>query len=179
MMEEILADCGHALWLQSACLRYFNASGAHPSSEIGEAHDPESHIIPIVLQVALGRREFITINGDDYPTPDGTCIRDYAHVCDLAQAHTLALEALLAGRGSMTCNLGNGTGYSIREVIEVCRKVTGHPIPVRTGARRPGGPALLVASSQRMMQEFGWRPRFAQLEAIVASAWQWHCKEKV
>ena len=178
MMEEILADCGHAWGLQSACLRYFNAAGAHPSSEIGEAHDPESHIIPIVLQVALGRREFITINGDDYPTPDGTCIRDYVHVCDLAQAHTLALEALLASRGSMTCNLGNGTGYSIREVIEVCRKVTGHPIPVRTGPRRPGDPALLVASSQRMMQEYGWRPRFAQLEAIVASAWQWHCKEK-
>jgi len=176
MMEEILADCWHAWGLQSACLRYFNAAGAHPSSEIGEAHDPESHIIPIVLQVALGKREFITINGDDYPTPDGTCVRDYVHVCDLAQAHTLALEALLAGRGSMTCNLGNGTGYSIREVVEVCRKVTGHPIPVRTGPRRPGDPALLVASSRRMMQEFGWSPRFAELEAIVASAWQWHSK---
>ena len=179
MMEEILADCEHAWGLQSACLRYFNAAGAHPSSEIGEAHDPESHIIPIVLQVALGKREFITINGDDYATPDGTCIRDYVHVCDLAQAHILALEALLAGRGSMTCNLGNGTGYSIREVIEVCRKVTGHPIPVRTGPRRPGDPALLVASSLRMMQEFGWRPRFAQLEAIVASAWQWHSKREL
>ena len=178
MIEEILADCEHAWGLQSACLRYFNAAGAHLSSEIGEAHNPESHIIPIVLQVALGKREFITINGDDYPTPDGTCIRDYVHVCDLAQAHTIALEALLAGRGSMVCNLGNGTGYSIREVIEVCRKVTGHRIPVQIGPRRPGDPALLVASSQKMMQEFGWRPRYAKLEDIVASAWQWHRKRQ-
>jgi len=174
MVEQILEDCERAWGLESACLRYFNAAGAHPSSDIGEAHDPESHLIPIVLDVAIGRRECITINGEDYDTPDGTCIRDYVHVCDLAQAHTIALEALLAGKGSMTCNLGNGTGYSIREVVEVCRKVTGHPIPVRVGARRPGDPAMLVASSEKMTQQFGWLPRYPALQTIVESAWRWH-----
>ncbi len=174
MVEEILADCEAAWGLRSARLRYFNAAGAHPSGEIGEAHDPESHLIPIILQVALGRRDAITINGDDYPTPDGTCIRDYIHVCDLASAHTLALNALLEDRGSMVYNLGNGKGYSIREVIDVCRQVTGHPIPVRIGPRREGDPARLVASPDKIVRELGWEPRHGDLEAIVKSAWKWH-----
>lgn len=174
MVEEILADCESAWGLASAKLRYFNAAGAHPSGKIGEAHDPESHLIPIILQVPLGAREHITVNGDDYPTPDGTCIRDYIHVCDLAAAHTLALEALLDGRGSMVYNLGNGRGHSIREVIDVCRRVTGHPIPVHFGPRRAGDPARLVASSEKIINELGWTPRYAELEAIVESAWQWH-----
>lgn len=174
MVEEVLADCELAWGLHSARLRYFNAAGAHPSGEIGEAHSPESHLIPIILQVALGEREFITVNGDDYDTPDGTCVRDYIHVCDLAAAHTLALEALLAGKGSMAYNLGNGKGYSIREVIEVCRRVTGRQIPVKTGPRRAGDPAMLVASSGRIIEELGWKPRYAELETIVETAWEWH-----
>ncbi|RII27933.1 MAG: UDP-glucose 4-epimerase GalE [Geobacter sp.] len=177
MIEQVLADCGHAWGLQSACLRYFNAAGAHPSGEIGEAHDPESHLIPIILQAALGRRDVITINGEDYDTPDGTCIRDYIHVCDLASAHTLALQALLDGKGSLTCNLGNGTGYSIREVIEVCRKVTGRTIPVATGPRRPGDPARLVASAGKLVTEFGWKPQYADLESIVETAWRWMMRQ--
>lgn len=174
MVEEVLTDCERAWGLNSAMLRYFNAAGAHPSTEIGEAHEPESHLIPLVLQVALGTREFITINGDDYDTHDGTCIRDYIHVCDLVQAHMLALQALLSGRGSMVYNLGNGKGYSIREVIEVCRKVTGHAIPAVPGPKRVGDPARLVASSERITSELGWRPKYGELEAIVESAWQWH-----
>lgn len=174
MVEDILADCERAWGLRSAILRYFNAAGAHPSAEIGEAHEPESHLIPLVLQVALGKREFITINGEDYDTPDGTCIRDYIHVCDLVRAHTLALQALLNGKGSMVYNLGNGKGYSIREVIEVCRKVTGHAIPEKLGPKRAGDPALLVASSDRIASDLGWRPQYGELEAIVASAWRWH-----
>jgi len=174
MMEQILSDCGRAWGLEYGCLRYFNAAGAHPSREIGEAHQPESHLIPIILQVALGERPHITVNGDDYRTPDGTCVRDYVHVCDLADAHVLAVEALLAGRGSLTCNLGNGTGYSVREVLEVCRRVTGHPIPAVVGTRRAGDPDVLVASSVRMMGEYGWRPRYAALEEIVRTAWNWH-----
>ncbi len=174
MLEEILADCDRAWGLKSACLRYFNAAGAHPSGGIGERHDPESHLIPIVLQVALGQREFITIFGDDYPTPDGTCVRDYVHVCDLAEAHTLALERLLAGQRSMSCNLGNGRGYSINGVIGVCRHVTGHPIPARVGPRRAGDPAVLIASSDKAVRELGWQPRFASLKRIVESAWEWH-----
>jgi len=174
MLEEILADCERAWGLHSACLRYFNAAGAHPSGTIGERHNPESHLIPIILQVALGQREFITIYGDDYGTPDGTCIRDYIHVCDLAAAHTLALEQLLRGNGSMLYNLGNGRGYSINEVIDVCRRVTGHPIPAKIGPRREGDPAKLVASSEKMTKELGWKPRFASLDSIVESAWKWN-----
>jgi UDP-glucose 4-epimerase len=172
MLENILADCDQAWGLKSACLRYFNAAGAHPSAGIGERHNPESHLIPIILQVALGQREFITVNGDDYATPDGTCIRDYIHVCDLAVAHTLALNELLHDKGSMVYNLGNGTGYSIKQVIEICRRVTGHPIPVKVGARRAGDPAMLVASSEKIAQELGWKPVFPELESIVESAWK-------
>jgi len=176
MVEQILGDCEHAWGLRYAALRYFNAAGAHPSGEIGEAHDPESHLIPIILQVALGKRDSITVNGDDYPTPDGTCIRDYIHVCDLAAAHTMALQALLSGSGSMRYNLGNGKGYSIREVLDVCREVTGHPIPFTTGARREGDPARLVASSESIAKVLGWQPRYPDLREIVASAWRWHSK---
>ena len=172
MIEQVLADCERAWELRSACLRYFNAAGAHPSGEIGERHNPESHLIPITLQVALGQREFITVNGDDYATLDGTCVRDYVHVCDLAAAHTLALAELLKGSESMIYNLGNGAGYSINQVVEVCRRVTGHPIPVKVGARRAGDPAQLVASSARIMRELGWQPRYAALESIVESAWR-------
>lgn len=172
MLENILADCEQAWGLRSARLRYFNAAGAHPTDGIGERHNPESHLIPIILQVALGRCEFITVNGDDYDTPDGTCIRDYIHVCDLAEAHSLALEQLLKDKGGMVYNLGNGKGYSINEVIDVCCEVTGRPIPVKVGPRRAGDPAMLVASSEKIVRELGWKPRFAALESIVESAWR-------
>lgn len=174
MVEEILADCEIAWGLQSARLRYFNAAGAHPSGEIGEAHNPESHLIPIILQVPLGQRDFININGVDYDTPDNTCVRDYIHVCDLASAHTLCLKALLQGKGSMVYNLGNGKGYSIKEVIDVCRKVTGHAIPVKLGPRRAGDPAILVASSEKIVGELGWLPQHPELDTIVETAWKWH-----
>lgn len=156
--------------LRYAALRYFNAAGA--TAEHGEDHRPETHLIPLVLKVALGQRDKVTIFGDDYPTPDGTCVRDYIHVSDLAQAHILALRALESG--SRVYNLGNGQGFSVREVIEVARQVTGHPIPAEVGARRPGDPAVLVASSERIRRELGWQPRFPDLRAIVASAWEWH-----
>jgi UDP-glucose 4-epimerase len=153
-----------------ACLRYFNACGA--SAERGEDHDPETHLIPLVLEVALGQREQITIFGDDYDTPDGTCVRDYIHVMDLAQAHILALRAL--DQGSRKYNLGNGRGFSVKEVVETAREVTGHVIPARVGARRPGDPDILIAGSETVNQELGWRPRFPQLKQIIASAWEWH-----
>ncbi len=157
--------------LHYAALRYFNAAGGTP--ELGEQHDPETHLIPLVLQVALGQREAISVFGDDYPTPDGTCIRDYIHVVDLAQAHILALEAL-ERRGSLKYNLGNGAGFSVLEVIETARRVTGHPIPHMIGARRPGDPATLIASSDAIRSELGWQPRYPELEAIIRSAWEWH-----
>jgi UDP-glucose 4-epimerase len=174
MVEQILADCERAWGLKSAVLRYFNAAGAHPDGNIGEAHNPESHLIPLILQVAQGKREFVTINGADYPTQDGTCIRDYIHVCDLASAHILALESLLESAGSIVCNLGNGTGYSINEVIDVCRMITGHPIPIRIGKRRLGDPSALVASSEKVRAKLGWKPMYADLESIVKTAWNWH-----
>lgn len=164
------------LWLEKthglryAALRYFNAAGATP--ERGEDHDPETHLIPIVLQVALGQRDNVTIFGDDYPTPDGTCVRDYIHISDLAQAHILALEAL--DEGSRTYNLGNGAGFSVKQVIETAREVTGHTIPAEIGPRRAGDPAELVAGSEKIMRELGWQPEFPTLRAIVESAWQWH-----
>ncbi len=178
MVEQILRDCQHAWGLQSAIMRYFNAAGAHPDGSIGEAHQPESHLIPLILQVALGVRDVISVNGVDYPTPDRTCVRDYIHVSDLASAHILALAAILAGGKTTVCNLGNGAGYSINQVIEVCRKVTGHPIPVRFGERRAGDPATLVASAEKMRHDFGWSPRYADLETIVATAWRWHNTRK-
>ena len=157
--------------LRYACLRYFNACGDLP--DIGEDHDPEAHLIPLVLQVALGQRESIRVFGDDYPTRDGTCVRDYVHVADLAQAHILAMEAL-DRLGSRKYNLGNGQGYSVLEVIETCRRVTGHPIPHVVGPRRAGDPATLIASSEAIKRDLGWQPRYASLEQIVESAWEWH-----
>ncbi|MDW8054731.1 MAG: UDP-glucose 4-epimerase GalE [Anaerolineae bacterium] len=157
--------------LKYVSLRYFNAAGALPNC--GEDHEPETHLIPLVLQVALGQRPHITIFGDDYPTRDGTCVRDYIHVADLAQAHLLALEAL-DRLGARHYNLGNGTGYTVKEVIETARRVTGHPIPAVVGPRRPGDPAVLVASSERIRRELGWTPRYPDLESIIRSAWEWH-----
>jgi UDP-glucose 4-epimerase len=157
--------------LHFAALRYFNASGALPDK--GEAHQPESHLIPLVLQVPLGKRESANIYGTDYPTPDGTCIRDYIHISDLVSAHLLALEGL-AGHDRLIYNLGSGTGYSVREVIGTARRVTGHPIPVNELPRRPGDSARLVASSEKIKRELGWKAEHDNLEEIVASAWQWH-----
>ena len=156
--------------LRHAALRYFNAAGA--TAERGEDHTPETHLIPLVLQVALGQRDQIQVFGSDYPTRDGTCVRDYIHVLDLAQAHILALHAL--DQGSRTYNLGNGRGYTVREVIEAAREVTGHPIPAADGPRRPGDPPELVAGSTKIREELGWQPRFPELREIVHSAWNWH-----
>ena len=154
-------------------LRYFNAAGA--TDDHGEDHNPESHLIPIVLQVPLGRRENVQLFGTDYPTPDGTCIRDYIHVADLAEAHILALTALAEDRvPSGAYNLGNGLGYSNKEVVDACRRVSGHPIPVVEAPRRPGDPASLVASSDRIRRELGWTPRYPEINQIVESAWRWH-----
>ncbi len=175
--ERMLADAGRAHGLAFAALRYFNAAGAHPERPLGERHDPETHLIPLVLQVAAGRRERVSVLGTDYPTPDGTCVRDYVHVCDLAQAHLLALERLLAGKPGGVYNLGSSHGYSVREVIELARKITGHPIPATDAPRRPGDPAVLVASPERARRELGWQPRFATLETIIGTAWQWHRRE--
>ncbi len=171
MVEQILDWYRRTKGLHYAALRYFNAAGALPDR--GEAHPHESHLIPLVLQVALGQREKIYIFGDDYPTPDGTAVRDYIHIADLVEAHLLALDAL-AKRDKLTYNLGNGVGYSVREVIETARKVTGHPIPAEIAPRRPGDPSRLVASSERIRRELGWQPRIPDLYDIIASAWDWH-----
>jgi len=172
ILERILHWLDRIYGLRYAALRYFNAAGASPSGERGEDHAVETHLIPLVLQVALGQRQSITIFGDDYPTRDGTCVRDYIHVTDLAQAHILALEAL--DSGSRTYNLGNGQGFTVSEVIETCRQVTGHPIPAQVGPRRSGDPAVLVASSERIRRELGWSPRYPDLRTIVEHAWEWH-----
>jgi UDP-glucose 4-epimerase len=161
-----------AYGLRHVSLRYFNAAGA--SERNGERHDPETHLVPIVLDVARGKREAVTVFGEDYPTPDGTCVRDYIHVIDLARAHVLALEALAAGRPSSAYNLGcGGAGYSVKQVIESVRRVTGREIPVRAGPRRAGDPAVLVASSDRIRRELGWAPRHGELDVIVETAWRW------
>ncbi|MDX1607001.1 MAG: UDP-glucose 4-epimerase GalE [Candidatus Competibacterales bacterium] len=174
MIERMLADFDTAHGLRSMALRYFNAAGADPDAETGEAHDPETHLIPLVLDAAAGRRPAITVYGDDYDTPDGTCIRDYIHVTDLAEAHVLALQALERGAPSTAYNLGNGAGFSVREVIARARRVTGCEIPVETGPRRPGDPPRLVGDAQRIRRELGWRPRFADLDVILETAWRWH-----
>lgn len=172
LLERILSWLDRIYGFRYAALRYFNAAGASPSGERGEDHDPETHLIPLVLRVALGLEEKVTIYGDDYPTRDGTCVRDYIHVTDLAQAHILALEAL--DQGSRTYNLGNGQGFTVKEVIETCRDVTGHPIPAVVGPRRPGDPAVLVASSEKIRRELGWKPKYPDLRTIVEHAWNWH-----
>jgi UDP-glucose 4-epimerase len=171
LVEQMLAWFHRAHGFRYASLRYFNAAGA--AGELGEDHRPESHLIPITLQVALGKRGQLSVYGTDYATPDGTCVRDYIHVLDLAQAHLLALDAL-ATREKLIYNLGNGQGFSVREVVEVARKVTGHNIPAVDTARRPGDPAVLVASSRKIQQELGWKPKHPDLEQIVRSAWEWH-----
>jgi UDP-glucose-4-epimerase GalE len=172
-IEHALADYARAYGFGYAALRYFNASGAAEDGTIGEDHDPETHLIPLVLQVALGQRPEILVFGDDYPTPDGTCIRDYVHVDDLATAHLAALERLAPGI-ELKLNLGTGRGASVREVIEACRQATGHPIPERIVARRPGDPPLLVADAALARRTLAWEPRYAGIAPIVASAWRWH-----
>ncbi len=172
-VELMLPAYASAYGMGSVSLRYFNVAGAHPAGDIGEAHDPETHLIPLVLQVPLGRRESVSIFGDDYPTSDGTCVRDYIHVCDLADAHVLAAEAIEPGAAKVY-NLGNGEGFSVKQVIDTCRAVTGHEIPAQVAPRRPGDPATLIASSSKAIDELGWRPKFADLRTIVADAWNWH-----
>jgi UDP-glucose 4-epimerase len=176
MTEQMLHDCDTAFGLKYVCLRYFNACGAHPDGDIGETHDPETHLIPIVLQVPLGKREKVFIMGTDYPTPDGSCVRDYIHVCDLATAHIAALEYLEKGGKSDAFNLGTGHGYSVRQVIETARKITGHPIPAEEKERRPGDPPCLVASPARAMEVLGWSPKLSKIEDIISTAWNFHQK---
>ncbi|WP_160725522.1 UDP-glucose 4-epimerase GalE [Bacillus sp. USDA818B3_A] len=177
MVEQMLADFSKSYGLNYVVLRYFNAAGAHESTAIGESHDPETHLIPIILQQLLGAREKISVFGSDYDTPDGTCIRDYIHVTDLAKAHILALEALLSGEKSAEIyNLGNGLGYSVKEVIETCERVTGIKANVVMAERRAGDPARLVASSQKIYTELGWKAE-RNLEKIIADAWKWHQKQ--
>ena len=173
-MEKMMKWTSLAHGLRYVALRYFNACGAHPSGSIGEAHDPETHLIPLILQVPNGQREKISVFGDDYPTEDGTCVRDYIHVSDLAQAHVLALDYLMRGGVSDVFNLGNGVGFSVKEVIDVARRVTGHPIPAVTSPRRAGDPARLVASSEKAKTVLGWKPQYADLDTIMESAWRWH-----
>lgn len=172
-IEKMLKWSEDAYGIEHVVLRYFNVAGAHPNGIIGEDHQPETHLIPIVLQVALGKREKIMIFGDDYDTKDGTCIRDYIHVNDLIDAHLLALNRLREGKGSATYNLGNGNGFSVKEVIETARKVTGKAIPEEVAPRRAGDPAKLVASSEKAMKELGWEPKYASLEIMIDTAWKW------
>ena len=173
-MEKMFKWTGLAHGLRFVSLRYFNACGAHVSGQIGEAHNPESHLIPLILQVPNGQREFISIFGDDYDTKDGTGIRDYIHVTDLAQAHILAMDYLMRGGESDIFNLGNGVGFTVKEVIDTARTVTGHPIPAKVTPRRAGDPAQLIASSEKARSVLGWNPQHADLEEIIASAWNWH-----
>ncbi|MBO0349077.1 UDP-glucose 4-epimerase GalE [Phormidium pseudopriestleyi FRX01] len=176
MVEKILIDFDAAYGLKSVIFRYFNAAGADPDGAIGEDHDPETHLIPLVLQTALGHREFISIYGTDYPTPDGTCIRDYIHVNDLASAHILGLEYLLKGGETEVFNLGNGSGFSVKDVIETAEKVVGKEVPQKIGSRRPGDPPVLVGSSEKARKILGWHPEYSDLYDIISHAWQWHQK---
>lgn len=175
-VEQVLADYDHAYSLRSTCLRYFNAAGADPEARLGERHEPETHLIPLVLQTASGRRPHIDVFGQDYDTPDGTCIRDYIHIVDLCEAHLLALDRLRAGAASAAYNLGNGNGFSVNEVIETSQRVAGTPIATKFTARRAGDPARLVADATLARRELGWRPRYESLETIVRHAWAWECK---
>ncbi|GHC05697.1 UDP-glucose 4-epimerase GalE [Thermomonas carbonis] len=173
MVERMLADFDAAHGLRSVCLRYFNAAGADPDGEIGECHDPETHLIPLVLDAASGKRADITVFGSDYDTPDGTCIRDYIHVGDLAGAHVLALQALEAGAASAAYNLGNGQGFSVRQVIDAAQRITGRAIPITIADRRAGDPPVLVGDATRIRDALGWSPRHADLDDMIASAWRW------
>ena len=173
-VEKILKWCDNAYGIKYTALRYFNAAGAHINGKIGEDHRPESHLIPIILQVALNKREKIMIFGDDYNTADGSCVRDYIHVSDLAAAHLLALKRLENGGDSRIYNLGNGKGFSVKEVIDVTRKVTGLDIKAEIAPRRAGDPATLIASSEKAIEELGWKPQYNSLETIIETAWNWH-----
>jgi UDP-glucose 4-epimerase len=176
MVERALADYDRAHGLTSVALRYFNAAGAHPNAHIGERHEPETHLIPLLLQAASGRRERVAVYGRDYDTPDGTCIRDYVHVVDLCSAHLLALDWLARGGATRAFNLGNGGGFSVLEVVDAVRRVTGREVPIEDAPRRPGDPARLVADSRRIREALGWSPRYADLGTIVAHAWAFECR---
>ena len=173
-IEKMFKWTANANDLRFVSLRYFNACGAHPNGKIGEAHNPETHLIPLILQVPNGKREFISIFGNDYETKDGTCVRDYIHVNDLAQAHILAMEYLRKGNDSNIFNLGNGVGFTVKEVVETARKVTGHSIPAKEEPRRAGDPSTLIASSEKAKDILGWKPKFDDLETIITTAWNWH-----
>ncbi len=174
MVEQILTDFDKAYGLKSVCFRYFNAAGADPDGRLGEDHQPETHLIPLVLLTALGKRQSISIFGTDYPTPDGTCVRDYIHVHDLAQAHVLGLQYLLDGGETTTFNLGNGNGFSVKQVINAARQITGREIPAVECDRRPGDPPALVGSSEKAIAQLGWRPLYPDIESIIRHAWNWH-----
>lgn len=174
LVEKILNWCDKAYGIKYTTLRYFNAAGAHINGKIGEDHSPETHLIPLILNVALGKRDEILIFGDDYDTKDGSCIRDYIHVSDLASAHSLALKRLMNGGESRIYNLGNGTGFSVKEMIDIARKVTGHEIPAKIAPRRAGDPGILIASSEKAMKELNWKPKFNSVETIIETAWNWH-----
>ncbi|HCL4438283.1 TPA: UDP-glucose 4-epimerase GalE [Clostridium botulinum] len=174
-VEKILKWCDKAYGIKYTSLRYFNAAGAHINGKIGENDNPETHLIPIILDVALGKREKIIIFGEDYPTKDGTCIRDYIHVSDLASAHLLALERLKNGGDSDIYNLGNGKGFSVKEIIQTAKKVTGKEIKLEIGERRSGDPAILIASSKKAKEELNWDPKFSDISTIIKTAWNWHC----
>ncbi len=176
-MEHMMEDYATAYGMRTAALRYFNAAGAHPDGDLGEAHDPETHLIPLVLQVALGQREKILVFGDTYDTPDGTCIRDYIHVLDLGDAHLRALALLQSGRDRIACNLGTGDGYSVLELIESARRVTGHPIPFEIVGPRAGDPPRLISGGTRAKAELGWEAKHSSLDNILADAWRYHQKE--
>jgi UDP-glucose 4-epimerase len=176
MAERIIADFGEAYGIACVVFRYFNAAGADPEGDIGEWHNPETHLIPLVLDVALGKKESVSIHGTDYDTPDGTCVRDFVHVCDIAQAHVLGLTHLLAGRQSDCFNLSNRDGYSVRQVIQEIEKVTGKKIRTLVTSRRPGDPPRLVGSFNNAATVLGWRPEFPSLDSMVRSAWNWHQK---
>jgi UDP-glucose 4-epimerase len=178
IVERMLADCEVAFGLKYVSFRYFNAAGAHPDGGLGEDHSPETHLIPLVLDAACGRRPSIAIFGDDYETPDGTCVRDYVHVSDLATAHVLGVEYLLANGESTAINLGNGRGFSVKEVIAAAIRVTGKPIRAELAGRRPGDPPILVGSSEKARVLLGWNPRYADIETIIAHAWAWHQVKK-
>jgi len=176
MVEKILKDFSQAFDLKYVCLRYFNAAGADPEEELGEDHRPETHLIPLVLQTALGMRDQVEIFGNDYPTHDGTCIRDYIHTDDLAQAHLLAMERIMGGFSGDMYNLGNGKGYSVNDVIEKASEITKTSIKTKVVNRRQGDPAILVSASQKAIEELGWRPKYHELDAIIETAWKWHKK---
>ncbi len=176
MVEQALADYDRAYGFKSVCLRYFNAAGADPEARLGERHDPETHLIPLVLQAASGRRSGISVFGRDYDTPDGTCIRDYIHIQDLCAAHWLALQSLMKGDDSQSYNLGNGHGFSVQEVIDTAEQVTGRKIPVVNAPRRDGDPARLVADSRKARDQLGWQPQYADLATIIEHAWQWESR---